>query len=136
MSCCTQAKIHVAIVDDDPRLRDLLALELMDLGCTTEVYGSAEALLECAETARFELVLLDLVMPGLDGLAALKRLRGRGHQGRIVIISSLWTLGRWQQLMAGGANDYIVKTSLIAQLPDLLAALRPCPESKPALQSA
>lgn len=126
-------RLSVAIVDDDPRLRDLLALELNDLGCTTQGYGSAEALLDGSQALPFDLVLLDLVLPSLDGLAALKRLRADRFQGRIVIISALWTLGRWQQLMAAGANDYILKTSLLAQLPTILGTLRPCPKQAPAL---
>jgi DNA-binding response OmpR family regulator len=117
---------NVAVVDDDPRIRALLALELADLGCAPKVFASAEDLLLDPQGSGFDLILLDLVLPGLDGFKALQRLRAKGHQGQIVIISANWSLGRAQQLIAAGANDYIVKTSLIEQLPKLVAGLKPC----------
>lgn len=58
---------HVAIVDDDPRIRKLLALELADLGCATSDFASAEELLNGLQGHGFDLILLDLVLPGLDG---------------------------------------------------------------------
>ncbi|MGB7563143.1 MAG: response regulator [Prochlorococcaceae cyanobacterium] len=128
--------IKVAIVDDDLRIRELLALELNDLGCSATVFSSAEALLEDPQSQLFNLVLLDLTMPGLDGFEALKRLRAKGHQGWIVVMSSIWSLGRWQQLIACGAKDYIVKTSLIEQLPELVAALKPFAGKAQQLKSA
>ncbi|MCP9915174.1 response regulator [Cyanobium sp. ATX 6F1] len=135
-----QKHLSVAVVDDDPRIRELLALELADLGSTATVYASAEELLVDPQCPGFDLLLLDLVLPGIDGFKALQRLRAKGHQGQIVIISANWNLGRSQQLIAAGANDYIVKTSLLEQLPELLAnllpGLKPCPGQERALQSA
>lgn len=127
---------NVAVVDDDPRIRELLALELADLGCSATVFASAEDLLVDPQGPGFDLILLDLVLPGLDGFKALQRLRAKGHQGQIVIISANWSLGRAQQLIAAGANNYIVKTSLIEQLPDLLAGLKPFPGQEKLLQHA
>ncbi len=127
---------HVAIVDDDPRIRKLLALELADLGCATSDFASAEELLNGLQGHGFDLILLDLVLPGLDGFRGLQRLRAKGDQTPIVIISANWSLGRAQQVIAAGATDYIVKTSLIEQLPELVAGLRPCPGQEQRLQRA
>lgn len=132
--CTTKACASGAVVDDDPRIRKLLALELGDLGCSATLFASAEDLLVDPQGPGFDLILLDLVLPGLDGFKALQRLRARGDQGRIAIISANWNPGRAQQLKAAGANYYILKTSLIEQLPELVSALKPCPGQERALQ--
>jgi DNA-binding response OmpR family regulator len=63
--------LSVAIVEDDPRIQQLLLAEIQDEGH----YSSAEDFLDNASAQQFDLVLLDLMLPGVDGLTCLKRLQ-------------------------------------------------------------
>ncbi|MEB3275504.1 MAG: response regulator, partial [Cyanobacteriota bacterium] len=71
------------------------------------------ALLAAAELASVELVLLDLMMPEMDGLSCLKALRAGGFSGRVVMITALCDPAQRQAALAAGASDYRVKTELL-----------------------
>ena len=64
----------VAIVDDDPRLRELIRDELIDEGVEPFVCSDGEALLELLDQRKIDLILLDLMMPKMDGMTCLQRL--------------------------------------------------------------
>lgn len=116
--------MRVAVVDDDPRLRELLAAELEDAGCMVLRCADGGALLRAQRQgalAEMELVLLDLMMPGLDGLSCLRALRAGGFAGRVVMITALCDPAQKQQALAAGANDYRLKTDLLAGVEALLA---------------
>ena len=63
----------VAIVEDDPRIQQLLLAEIQDEGHNGVIFNSAEDFLENSSAQSFDLVLLDLMLPGIDGLACLKK---------------------------------------------------------------
>lgn len=113
--------MRVAVVDDDPRLRELLAAELEDAGCSVLRCADGRDLLAAAELEGIELVLLDLMMPELDGLSCLRSLRAGGFRGRVVMITALCDPAQRQLALAAGANDYRLKTDLLAGVEGLLA---------------
>ena len=112
--------MHVAVVDDDPRLRELLADDLEDAGCTVLRCSGGAELLAAAELASVELVLLDLMMPEMDGLGCLTALRARGFAGRVVMITALCDPDQRRAVLEAGASDYRVKTELLAGVELLL----------------
>jgi DNA-binding response OmpR family regulator len=114
--------MRVAVVDDDPRIRALLADELEDAGCTVLRCGGAAALLAAAELAQIELVLLDLAMPEMDGIRCVRELRSRGYAGRVLIVTALCDPAQRLEALAAGANDYLLKTDLLAGVDQLLGA--------------
>jgi CheY-like chemotaxis protein len=61
--------LHVAVVEDDPRIQQLISAEITDEGHACICFGSAEDFLVEAISERFDLLLLDLMLPGMDGLA-------------------------------------------------------------------
>lgn len=116
--------MRVAVVDDDARLRDLLADDLEDAGCSVWRYGDGSELLAAEEAPRLatiELVLLDLMMPEVDGLTCLRGLRARGFTGRVVMITALCDPTQRQASLAAGADDYRLKTELLEGVDGLLA---------------
>jgi two-component system KDP operon response regulator KdpE len=112
----------VAIVDDDVRIRTLLRLELEDLGAEVACYASGEEALEQVEAQRPDLVLLDVGLPGLDGLDCLGQLRARGLRARVVLMSAHWDPGGAEGHRAAGADGFVLKTELPALLEAWLAA--------------
>ncbi|MDG6754558.1 response regulator, partial [Staphylococcus aureus] len=76
----------ILVVDDDPRLRDLLRRYLGEQGFTVLVAENATAMNKLWLRERFDLLVLDLMMPGEDGLSICRRLRGANDQTPIIML--------------------------------------------------
>jgi len=99
---------HVLIVDDEAEIRRALRLALEAQGYTAVVVASGEEALVALERARPDVVLLDLLMPGLGGLETCKRIRA-GWRVPIIVLS---VMGQEQDKVAAldaGADDYLTK---------------------------
>jgi two-component system response regulator FixJ len=77
----------IFIVDDDPAVRDSLQQLLESIGFTVETYGSGESFLEHASPLEGACVLLDLKLPGLNGLEVLESLAQRPYDTSVVLIT-------------------------------------------------
>lgn len=99
----------VLVVDDEPQVREIVATYLERDGFRVRTAATgAEALAELA-IRRADLVILDLMLPGIDGLAVLKKLRESGDQVPVIVLSAK---GRESERVAGlelGADDYLAK---------------------------
>ena len=78
----TPKALRVGLVEDDPRIQQLICAEITDEGHDCISFGSAEDFLEAIGPNDFDLVLLDLMLPGMDGLACLRNASMRREQGR------------------------------------------------------
>ena len=106
-------RTRILIVDDSVVMRSLLRT-VVSADARLEVVSSAadgESALKAVETARPDLVLLDVEMPVMDGLATLRELRARGHKMPVIMCSSLTQRGARVTIeaLAGGASDYVAK---------------------------
>ena len=110
----------VAVVDDDPRIRALLEDELIDEGVTPVLCASGYEMLESIKKYDVKLILLDLMMPGMDGFQCLKELRAQAFQGVVVIVTALSDDSKHREALSEGASDYVVKPSLFSSLPGIL----------------
>jgi DNA-binding NarL/FixJ family response regulator len=102
---------RVLIVDDHPLTREALATLLS--GCDFDVVGQAsdgEEAIGLASELRPELVLLDLSMPGLDGLAALPRLRAAAPDCEVVVLTASGTEENLLAAIRAGAAGYLLKS--------------------------
>src|SRR5215218_7015889 len=68
---------HVLLVEDEPRLREMLVRAVSDMGFEPHGVGSAEAALRAMDEKPFEVVVLDLTLPGMNGMDLFERLRAR-----------------------------------------------------------
>lgn len=107
---------RIAIVDDDPRIRRLLQEELIDEGFEPQGYSDGFALLDQLATNPPDLVLLDLMMPQLDGIECLRRLRQQGFAGPVLIFTALSDNDKRREAEEEGANEYILKPDLFEHL--------------------
>ena len=115
--------LRVALVEDDPRIQQLICAEINDEGHECDSFGSAEDFLVAADSNRFDLVLLDLMLPGMDGLACLKQLQLKSSSEpalRVVIVTALNDADKKREALANGAEAYVLKPDLFEQLPQLL----------------
>ena len=99
----------ILVVDDDPRLRDLLRRYLTDNGFTVYTAENATAMNKLWLCERFDLLVLDLMMPGEDGLSILRRMRGANDPTPIVMLT-----GKGEDVdriigLEMGADDYLPK---------------------------
>lgn len=101
----------ILIVDDEPFNVDLLEQELEDLGYTSASAANGREALNLLETEDFEAVLLDVMMPELDGVGVLEALRKYGRLSRlpVIVISSLNDIGYVRKCLELGAVDYLFK---------------------------
>ena len=101
----------ILIVDDEPFNVDLLEQELEDLGYTTASAINGKEALDRLDTTDFDAVLLDVMMPELDGVGVLEALRKDGRLSRlpVIVVSSLNDMGCVQKCLELGAEDYLFK---------------------------
>ena len=110
----------VAIVDDDPRIQDLLGAELADLNQKHCTYSTAEELLAELDDRQPQLIFLDVLMPGMGGMACLQELRKRGYTGSIVMFTALNDAQLQAQAKEDGASGWILKANLFDNVEDLV----------------
>lgn len=114
----------VLVVDDDPDIRDLLADYLRQHGFRVETAADGESMFARLTGSAFDLVVLDIMMPGEDGLSLCRRLRGGSGGQAAVPVIFLTALGEATDRVVGlelGADDYVVKPF---QPRELLARVR------------
>jgi two-component system, OmpR family, phosphate regulon response regulator OmpR len=101
--------IQILVVDDDVELRDLLRDYLRRLGIEVSVLHDAGSLRRRLERERPDLIVLDVMMPGLDGLTALRKLRAAGDDIPVIMLSSRADVVDRVVGLELGADDYIGK---------------------------
>lgn len=111
----------VAIVDDDPRIRRLLEDELAELGYAVACFDNAFSLIEQLDELRPVLILLDLLMPQMDGIECLRRIRKKKVTAPVIVFTALSDNEKRQEADEEGASDYILKPDLFENLPAILA---------------
>lgn len=118
-------RLIIAVVEDDPRIGELIREEICDEGHVFQGFITAESFLEEVNELKPDLVLLDLMLPGIDGLECLHRLRELPRLQRcpFVIGTALNDAAKRHEAQKLGAVDYILKPALFDQLPQLLASL-------------
>lgn len=99
----------ILIVDDEPGVRTALGGVLRDEGYTVDAVESGEACLERVVGQTFDLILLDVWMPGIDGLETLQRLRERQVDAQVVVISGHGSVESAVRAIKLGAFDFVEK---------------------------
>ena len=100
---------RILIVDDEPGIRQSLKGVFEDEGFTTETVSTGEDCLKKVEQGSYDLVLLDIWLPGMDGLETLRTLRERAPQTHVIMISGHATIATAVSATKLGAFDFIEK---------------------------
>jgi len=129
----------VLVVDDEPTITEVVSRYLQRAGYDTRIAGDGPSALEQAGAARPDLVVLDLMLPGMDGLEVLRRLRQPAAGGdRSISVILLTAKGEFTDRVIGlrlGADDYVVKPFSPAELVARVDAVLRRVDSSPELET-
>jgi len=100
---------NVLLIEDDPDILELLQIHLKDLGCQTQIASDGETGLQIALDQPFDLLILDIMLPGMDGLEVCRELRARKIPTPILMLTA-----RSEEIdkilgLETGADDYLTK---------------------------
>ena len=113
--------MRILVTEDEPRILSFLTRGLEAEGFAVDSAGDGAEALRCAERARYDLVVLDLLLPRIHGLAVLSELRRRCPDLPVVILSARTDLPTKLRGFELGANDYLPKPF---SLDELIARIR------------
>ena len=102
-------KPRVLVVDDEKRVRDACARMLVNEGCEVELADNGTTGLEMIQQSHFDIVLLDLMMPGLSGMDVLSDIKARHPDTVVIVITGYATLEHSIETMKKGAFDFLSK---------------------------
>ncbi|MBO9359795.1 MAG: response regulator transcription factor [Thermomicrobium sp.] len=126
---------HVLVVDDDTRLVEMLRRTLSYEGFTVSVAQSGDEALRLVAERRPDLIVLDWLLPGMDGLAVVQRLRAAGDGTPILMLTARDAVEDRVLGLDSGADDYLVKpfapAELLARIRALLRRVEPASDEKP-----
>ncbi|HCS42653.1 MAG TPA: DNA-binding response regulator [Pseudomonas sp.] len=108
--------MRILLVEDDPMIGDAIQGALNDASYATDWVKNGLTALATLETQHYDLVLLDLGLPGKDGLDVLDHIRGRNNPVPLLIITARDSLNDRLRGLDGGADDYLVKPFDMAEL--------------------
>jgi two-component system copper resistance phosphate regulon response regulator CusR len=124
--------MRLLIVEDEKRIADFLCRGLEGAGYAVDSAGTGTAAIECIHSADYDLVVLDRMLPDMDGLQVLERIRSRKVGPPVLILSARGALDDRVKGLETGADDYLVKpfafVELLARVRALLRRGQPTPE--------
>jgi len=108
--------MRVLLIEDDPHTAAFIAKGLREDGHTVEHAGDGKQGLFLATTETFDAVVLDRMLPGLDGLVLLQTLRGAGNRTPLLLLTALGEVDHRVEGLRAGADDYLVKPFAYSEL--------------------
>lgn len=139
MKVMAHARGSVLVVDDEPTIAEVVSAYLQRAGYETRVAADGFAALDAVSARPPDLIVLDLMLPGLDGLEVMRRVRDRPGRGSAIIL--LTAKGAEADRVIGlrlGADDYVVKpfspAELVARVDAVLRRVDHVVEHAPALE--
>lgn len=115
--------MRILVVEDDPRLADSIARGLRENAYAVDVVSDGDTATYRAAVYPYDAIVLDLMLPGRDGLAVCRELRRRGSKTKILILTARHTVEDRVTGLDAGADDYLTKPFAMAELLARLRAL-------------
>ena len=105
----TEPEARLLVVEDEPNIRELLATSLRFAGFEVHVAGDGESAIRLAAEQEPDLVVLDVMLPDMDGFTVTRRLRDSGRQLPIVFVTARDSLDDKVKGLTVGGDDYVTK---------------------------
>jgi len=116
--------LRVLIVEDERQMATFIGRALTEEGFAVDFAADGLTGLECVRSHEYDAIVLDLMLPHLDGLTLCRRLREEGRQTPVLILSARDMIDDRVRGLDAGADDYLVKPFAIAELTARLRALQ------------
>ncbi|UCC86297.1 MAG: response regulator, partial [Anaerolineales bacterium] len=113
--------MRVLIVEDQSNVSNYVKRALEEQGYAVDLARTGPEALDWAEVVEFDLIVLDIMLPEMDGISVCRRLRSQGNQAAILMLTARDTVDDRVTGLDAGADDYLVKPF---ELKELLARLR------------
>src|SRR5580658_10343886 len=101
--------MRILVIEDERKVAEFVARGLRDQRFAVDVVNDGQAGWEMTSTCNYDLVVLDLMLPGLSGLEVLKRIRGRGSQTPVLVLTARARTAEKVENFEAGADDYLTK---------------------------
>jgi len=115
--------VRVLVVDDERGVANYVARALIEESFAVDVAGDGMSALEMASEHQYDVIVLDILLPGLDGIAVCRQLRERRDTTPVLILSARDMVEDRVRGLDAGADDYLVKPFAIEELTARLRAL-------------
>ncbi|MDQ3418039.1 MAG: response regulator transcription factor [Acidobacteriota bacterium] len=115
--------MRVLVVEDEPKLAAFIRKGLLEDQFAVDVAGDGETAVRMAEAARYDLIILDIMLPGMDGFAVCAAVRGRQPDLPILMLSARGLIEDRVQGLDAGADDYLTKPFAFSELRARIRAL-------------
>jgi DNA-binding NtrC family response regulator len=115
---------RVLIVDDEPRLRDMLGRAITEMGFETQTAASAESATRLLEQSPPDILLLDLNLPGANGMEMFQTVRRRWPQTQVIILTGFGDLETAKKAIHLDVVDFLTKPCALGQLEQALERAR------------
>lgn len=115
--------MRVLVVEDEPKMQALLDEGLSAAGFLVTAVGDGESALAYAAVEAFDAIVLDVMLPGLDGFDVVRSLRARDNATPVLMLTARDAVRDRVSGLNGGADDYLIKPSAFAELASRLRAL-------------
>ena len=108
--------MRLLLVEDSPRLRETVALALQRSGYKVDATGDGKEGLWMAQDHDYDAAILDIMLPSLDGLSVLKKLRSEGNKTPVMFLTAKDAIDQRVEGLRSGADDYLVKPFALEEL--------------------
>ncbi len=100
---------HLLIVEDEDELRDKLQRVFIDEGYSVDAVADGEAAIKLYDEGLYDAVITDIILPGIDGIELLRRIKERSHEQSVIVMTAFASLDTAVKALKAGAFDYLIK---------------------------
>ena len=115
--------MRILVIEDDRDIAQFIQRGLKEAGHNVEIEARGDTGLDAARTAGFDILIVDRMLPGRDGLSLIQALRSEGHRTPVLILSALGEVDDRVKGLKAGGDDYLTKPFALAELQARVEAL-------------